>query len=81
MGSSHEERATLFIFLYAEPGVDLNDIIKCLKSQYDAIDEKRMLTEKRTSFKTTVNGKDKTFYIFYNRENRGAIQINFSMLI
>ena len=48
MGNTNEnkDRSMVSIALYSKENVDLNDIIKCIKKNYNNMDENEMLTKK-----------------------------------
>ena len=59
MGNTNEnkDRLIIYITLYAEENVDLNDIINSLKKNYINMDENKMLTEKIDVFTALISNR------------------------
>ena len=81
MGNTNEnkDRLIVYITLYAKENVDLNDIIKCLKKNYNNMDENKMLTEKIDVFIALINNRKIILNIQANNTTRSQKNYNLNM--
>ena len=81
MGNTNEnkDRSIIYITLYAKENVDLNDIIKCLKKNYNNMDENKMLTEKIDVFIALINNRKVILNIQANNTIRAQKNYNLNV--
>ena len=81
MGNTNEnkDRSMVSIALYSKENVDLNDIIKCIKKNYNNMDENEMLTKKANSFSNIINNRNILLSIHANNATRAQINYNLNV--